>query len=408
MRSVSEFDSMAPETVEDPFAFYEALREQAPVHFDERLQTYLVSRYDGVWRVIHDTERFSSAIGPAALMPPMEAIQLLLTGHPPVHTLLTADPPEHIRFRTLVSRAFAPRRVSKMIDSIRALANELVDEFSGDGHLDLIAQFGVPFPLTLLADQLGVPRRDMPSFKRWADDIAAFLGGMISNERYVECAQSILDYQRYFEARIEECRAEPREGILSDVVHARIDGVDPLSMAELLSIFQQFIVAGHETSTNMIGSTLLLLLRNPDQLALVREDPALIPLAVEESLRLESPTQALFRIATCDVELEGVAIPGGSRVGVIYGSANRDPRKFDDPDRFDLRRPNLREHLAFGHGTHYCVGAGLARAEGAVALETLLARTRNLRLAAQGNDFAHHPSFILRGLKQLHLEFDPA
>jgi cytochrome P450 len=352
-------------------------------------------------------ERFSSAIGPIALAPPPEAIAILLSGIPPVSTLLTADPPAHTRYRALVSRAFAPRRVARMERQIRAVAEELVAGFRGDGGVELVAGFAVPFPLSVIGDQLGVPREDLPRFKRWSDDFVAFLGGMVSRERYVECARGIVEFQRYFEARIAERQAQPRDDMLSDVVQARLEGVRPLDLAEMISIVQQFLVAGNETSTNMIAAAIRYLLESPEQLARVKGDPALVPAAVEEALRLETPTQTMFRQATDDVELAGVRVPKGARVAVLFGSANRDPAVFPEPDRFDVSRPNLRDHLAFGHGTHFCLGAGLARKEGALALELLLRELPGLRLAPGKNDFAHHPSLILRGLRELHLEFDP-
>ena len=406
MRRVDEYRINDPAVAEDPFAFYAALREQAPVYHAQEIDAWLVSRHADVLEVVSHPERFSSAIGPTAVAPPPEAIAILLSGIPPVSTLLTADPPAHTRYRALVSRAFAPRRVARMEAQVREVAEGLVAGFRGDGAVELVAGFAVPFPLTIIADQLGVPRADLARFKRWSDDFVALLGGMVTCERFVECAKGIVEFQQYFEARIEERRAAPRDDMLSDVVQARLEGVQPLDLPEMMSIVQQFLVAGNETSTNMIAAAIRYLLESPDQLARVRSDLSLVPAAVEEALRLETPTQTMFRQATEGTELAGVAIPKGARVAVLYGSANRDPAVFPNPDRFDVSRPNLRDHLAFGHGAHFCLGAGLARKEGAVALEVLLRELPGLRLAPGKNDFAHHPSLILRGLRELHLEFD--
>jgi cytochrome P450 len=395
-----------PGVVEDPFAFYAALRADDPVHFAEEIGAWLVSRHADVLAVVSDPERFSSAIGPIAVMPPPEALAILARGIPPVSTLLTADPPAHTRYRALVSRAFAPRRVARMEESIRAVAESLVAAFRPAGAVELVGQFAVPFPLTVIADQLGVPRADLARFKKWSDDFVALLGGMVSAERFVECARGIVEFQEYFRERIEERRAEPRDDMLSDVVSARLEGTKPLDVPEMISILQQFLVAGNETSTNMIAAAIRYLLASPEQLALVRADPALVPAAVEEALRLETPTQTLFRVAARDTELAGVALPKGARLAVLYGSANRDPAVFPDPDRFDVRRPSLRDHLAFGHGAHFCLGAGLARKEGAIAVELLLRALPGLRFEPGRNDFAHHPSLILRGLRELHLRFD--
>jgi cytochrome P450 len=401
------FRANDPGVVEDPFAFYAALRETAPVHFAEEIGAWLVSRHADVLEVVSDPARFSSAIGPIAVMPAPAALAILARGIKPVSTLLTADPPAHTRYRALVSRAFAPRRVARMEASVRAVAESLVAGFRAAGAVELVAEFAVPFPLTVIADQLGVPRADLPRFKRWSDDFVALLGGMVSTERFVECARGIVEFQDYFRARIEERRAEPRDDMLTDLVQARLPGEQPLDLPEMISILQQFLVAGNETSTNMIAAAIRYLLASPEQLALVRADPALVPAAVEEALRLETPTQTLFRAATRDTELCGVPLPKGARLAVLYGSANRDPTIFPEPDRFDVRRPNLRDHLAFGHGTHFCLGAGLARKEGAIALELLLGELPGLRFAPGRNDFAHHPSLILRGLRELHLRFDP-
>lgn len=406
--SPGAWNALDPATIEDPFPFFAALRRHEPVYWDPNLECFLVTRYADVWEVIHRPEVFSSQTGPITKLPPMEVLAVLMTGRPPVDTLLSADPPRHTRYRSLVTRAFAPRRVSGLEPAIRSLAHELVDRFAGQGEVELVSGFAVPFPLAIIADQLGVPRSDMPHFKRWSDDFVTFLGQIADPPALVEAARGIVEFQRYMVDRIEERRAGRRDDILSDVVHASLDGVDPLSTDEVLSIAQQFMVAGNETSTNMISAAMLHLCRNEDQMAAVLGDPGLIPNAIEETLRMESPAHVMFRLATRDTEIAGTRLPAGSRIAVVYGSANRDEAKFPDPDRFDVRRENARDHLAFGHGTHYCLGAGLARKEGAVALEVLLSRLRGWRLPPGRNDFLHHPLFILRGLRALHCAFDPA
>ena len=403
MQLVSSYNPMAPETVENPFEFYRALREQAPVYDVPGLPLFIVSRYEDVLQVVRNPTLFSSRSGPAAKAPSTEVTAILRGGYVPVDTLLTNDPPAHARYRALVNHAFTPRRVAGLDRYMRDLAHRLIDGFASHRRAELVREFAVPFPLTIIADQLGVPRADMTAFKRWSDDSVASLGGMISSERQIECAHSLVEFQRYFEKRVEEVRARPRDDILSDLVHARVGGGDHLGMAEMLSILQQILVAGNETTTNLISSAMLLLLRNPDQLEAITDDPSLVPNMIEEAIRLESPTQAMFRLATEDTELRGVRIPAGARLVVHYAAANRDERQFPDADRFDVRRENARTHLGFGFGQHYCIGAGLARKEGAVAFEVLLERLSDLRLA-EDNDFAHHPSFILRGLEKLNIE----
>jgi cytochrome P450 len=400
-----------PAVVETPFEFYRALREEAPVYQVPMLGFFIVTRYDLLLEVLGDQKRFSSRSGPAVggnAGPPPELLEIAKKGYPPVDTLLSADPPEHTRYRSLCSRAFSGRAVARIETYIRSVAQELAQSVKRAGEMNVPPQFGVPLPLTVIADQLGVPRKDMALFKKWSDDSVAPLGGMISRERALECAQSIVDLQHYFAAKIEERRKEARDDILSDLVDARLDGVAPLDVSEMLSILQQFLVAGNETTANLIASAIMLLIQNPDQLELVRKDRSLIPNMIEEALRIESPVQTLFRMAKCDTEVGGVPIPKGARVAVSYAAANRDPAVFPDPDRFDVTRKNAREHLAFGRGEHFCIGASLARKEAQIAFETLLDSTRSWRFSPGKNDFRHVPSFILRGLEKLWIQYEAA
>ena len=269
-----------------------------------------------------------------------------------------------------------------------------------------MAQFAVGLPLTVIADSLGVAREDMDRFKKWSDDSVAPLGGMISYERQVECARSFVEFQHYFAARIEERRTAPHDDLITDLVNARLDGAEPLNVAEMLNILQQLLVAGNETTTNLIASAMMILLRDPEQMAALIADKTLIANFVEEALRMESPVSALFRLAKIDTEIGGVGIPAGSRIIVLYGSGNRDDAHFPDAAKMDVRRDNARSHLAFGQGVHFCIGAALARLEGRVAFETLLGRLKSIRLIPGRDDFSHTPSFILRGLKELWLEFE--
>ena len=227
---------------------------------------------------------------------------------------------------------------------------------------------------------------------------------MITREREVECAQSELEAQQYFAAKLDERRQEPRDDFLTELCTARLGEAGPLDNKEIFYLLLQLLVAGHETSASLISSAMLLLLKHPAQMAAVSAEPSLIPNFIEESLRLEPPIKAFFRVAKTDTELAGVKIPTGSRLAVLYASANRDEAHFAEPERFDIYRENASDHLAFGLGIHYCLGAPLARTEARIAFEVLLGRLKDIRLGA-GNDFTHTPSFIFRGLKALHLEF---
>ena len=424
MKSLSQFDPVAPETVECPYPFYAAMREDSPVYEVPKMGFHIVASYDLIQEVLADPATYSSQSGPGLQFldeKDEELTAILRDSYPQRDTLLTLDPPEHKRFRSLVNRAFSARRVAGMEDGIRAIASELIDEFlseprdgSGAVSVEFVSQFAVPLPLTVIADALGVSRNDMADFKRWSDDAVAPLGGMISRERRLECARSQVEFQQYFAAQLAERRAAPRDDILSDLISAHVATPDAedqpyraLDTAEMLSILNQILVAGNETTANMLGSALLLLLEHPQQMDALRADPAQIGRMVEESLRLESPVQGLFRLTTRETKLGDVDLPSGARLVLMYASGNRDACQFSEPEAFQLDRDEPTTHLAFGRGEHFCLGAALARLEGSIAFEELLRRTQSIRLAAK-NDGTHTPSFILRGLRELHVEVEPA
>ena len=410
-KPLAEYNPFDPALLENPFEYYEKLRSEAPVHRDPHTGLVIVSTYDLVHEVVRSHERFSNrfAAGMGASNPPPELAEVMKDGYRPVDTMLTADPPEHSRFRGLVNKAFTPRRVNALEPDIQKIANDLVDRFAGNGRFEVLSEFSVLLPLTVIADQLGVPRKDLLRFKYWTDGFTTQLSGMADRDAQIDAAKRILEYQHYFVEKLEEARSAQRDDIISVLVRARIEGERPLDVSESLSIIQQLLVAGNETTASAIAEGLLLLIRNPEQLALVLEDPQdRIPNMVEEILRLSSPTQNMWRVATRDCVLAGVEIQKGSTLLLRFGSANRDPEKFADPERFDILRANAAEHLAFGHGIHFCIGAILARKEMLVAYRTLLQRLRGLRLASGHPDPVHKPNILLRGLAELHLEFDPA
>lgn len=424
MKSPSQFDPVAPETVECPYPFYAAMREDSPVHEVPQMGFHIVASYDLIQEVLADPATYSSQSGPGLQFldhKDEELTAILRDSYPQRDTLLTLDPPEHKRFRSLVNRAFSARRVAGMEDNIREIASGLIDEFlsgprdsSGAVSVEFVSQFAVPLPLTVIADALGVSRNDMADFKRWSDDAVAPLGGMISRERRLECARSQVEFQQYFAARLAERRAAPRDDILSDLISAHVATPDAedqpyraLDTAEMLSILNQILVAGNETTANMLGSALLLLLEHPQHMAALRADPAQIGGMVEEALRLESPVQGLFRLTTRETKLGDVDLPSGARLVLMYASGNRDACQFAQPEAFQLDRDEPTTHLAFGRGEHFCLGAALARLEGSIAFEELLRRTKSIRIAAK-NGGTHTPSFILRGLRELQVEVEPS
>lgn len=403
MKPLESYNLFDPATAENPFEYYAALRERAPV-YQMPVGMWIVASHAQCLEAMRDPGTFSSRF-----------MQKMMGGAPRdesgriagPETLLSNDPPSHTYFRKLVNKAFSPNRVKKISSSIRTIGEDLLARFEKRGQFEAVAEFAVPLPLTVIADQLGVPRDHLAEFKRWSDATVVPLGGMATPDELRESVVLTLELQQYLIERCEERRVQPTDDLLSDLVHAELDGERPLETAEVVSLLQQFLVAGNETTTNLIAAALQFLLQHPDQLARVRADRELLPNAIEESIRLETPVCGMWRVTTRDVELGDAKIPEGSMVMLRYASANRDEAVFADAERFDVGRDNAREHLGFGMGIHYCPGAALAREEARIGLGLLLDGLSNLRLA-QGNDFAHQRSMLLRGLVRLDLEFDPS
>ena len=410
---ITKVNMVSPEVLEGPYPYYERVREEAPVH-QTPLGFWAVSRYEDVLSVVRNPEMFSSLAQSNSFVtpPPPEVIEIAKQGYPRVNTLLSNDPPSHTQFRNLVNKAFLPKRVAQLEDSIRKIANDLIDAFINDGKVDLVEQFAVGVPLTVIADALGVDRADMPKFKKWSDDSVAPLSGMLTPERQIECAHSRIEFQKYMVDRVREREENLRDDLLSDLVQARFDSGERagegMTMPEMLDVIAQLLVAGNETTTKLIAAATLMLVENPEQMAKVRADHSLIPNLVEEALRMEAPVQMLPRFTKDDVEVGGVVIPKGSVVMAMYGCANRDGGKYPNPDMFDIERDNARTQLAFGQGPHFCVGAALARSEARIAFELLLSRLNNIALANVDTPTHRELSMTLRGLTNLHLTFTPA
>jgi cytochrome P450 len=396
-----------PSVLADPWDYYRRVREAAPVYRHPQLGIFLISSHKAVTEVVKNWEAFSNRFGQfmaGGREPDEELRAAAREGYPPVDTMLTADPPEQKRFRSLVNKAFSARRVESLGPRVREIAEELLEPLAARGRAELLAEFAQPLPLTVIAEQLGAPRADLRLFRRWTDGFVAQLSGVADRAAQLEAAKLIVEFQKYFAARLEERRVTPANDILSDLVHARVEGERPLDVPEMLSILQQLLVAGNETTASAIVEGLWLFLQHPDQLELVRRDSSLLENAVEEILRLATPTANMWRVCKKETVVEGVTVPAGTLCMLRFAAANRDPAVFPDPDRFDVTRANARDHLAFGLGIHHCVGASLARKELAVAFAVLLERLEHFRLAPGAPAPTHKPNVLLWGLDRLDLE----
>jgi cytochrome P450 len=398
----------ASEFKADPFPVYRRLRELAPVHrvqLPDRQKAWLVTRYDDVVAVLTD-ERFSKDAFLVLSKEQLAASPLLAKLVTPLlmplaRHMLNRDPPDHTRLRALVQQAFSPRLVEGMRDRVETLADELLDRVERRGRMDLIADYALPIPTTVIAEMLGVPVTDRHKFHRWS---TAMLAAGASRFGLLQAMPSALLFMRYIRKLIQSRRANLRDDLISALITAK-EASERLNDDEMLSMILLLIVAGHETTVNLVASGMLALLQHPDQLEKLRNDPALIKPAVEELLRFTAPVEtATERFAREDIELAGVKISKGDLVTASIASANRDESRFINPDTLDItREPN--KHLAFGLGIHFCLGASLARLEGQTAINTLLARTRDLRLTVDPAALRWRSGLVLRGLKALPLSF---
>lgn len=402
-------DITGPEFKANPYPYFARLRAESPVRrVNLRIGSnpWLVTRYDDVVTVLRD-ERFvkasSNALTPEQLARQPWFLKLFRTRlfTPLRRNLINVDPPDHTRLRGLVTKAFTPRRVEQMQARVQKLADELFDAVQARGSVDLVREYALPMPTTIIAEMLGVPPEDRPRYHRWTNAMAAMFA---SKRAMVHAIPNVWALMRYTRALIRKRRADPRDDLISSLIAAEEAG-DTLSEDELLGMMILLLVAGYETTANLVGSGVLALLEHPDQLERLRNDPSLIRPALEELLRYTSPADmASARYAREDVTIAGVTIPRGEAVFAAIASANRDDRQFQDPDTLDIaREPN--KHLSFGLGTHFCLGAALARLEGQIAIGTVIRRAPDLRLAVPPGALRWRPGLLLRGLTSLPVVF---
>ncbi|MDE0272626.1 MAG: cytochrome P450 [Gammaproteobacteria bacterium] len=417
MTQLASYNLMEDRTRECPFPYFKAIRREAPVYFMPELGAWYVSRYEDLRYVKKHPELFSNNIYEygARQGTSRDIAESYRSEHgwARVSTLQRTDPPVHSRYRKLINHAFTVKRIRAMTPYVETVVNDLIDAFINQGECDFVQDFAIPLPCTVIADQLGVPREKIWQLKAWSDAMLAPGGGFVDEDEAVECGKLVVEAQRFFASVIEDRRREPRDDIISDLAHARVvdERCGPseergLDMHELQDLLDQLLTGGNETTTNAIGSALMLLLQRPGTMERMRDDPKLLRNFIEESLRFETPVIHLWRAVTQDTELGGVQLPKGASLALGYASANRDEAVFEDGETFNIARKKVGAHLAFGSGPHHCPGAALARQEMFSTFTILLNRLENIRLQDPGDRFEHVPSNFLRGLKRLDISFD--
>jgi cytochrome P450 len=381
-------------TLADPYAVYRRLRTEDPVHWAAREGTWFLTRYDDVLAAFHDTRLSARRVVGAApngqIVDPLSHLLSLM--------MLFSDPPAHSRLRGLFNKAFTPRAVESLRPMVQATIDRLLDAAEQRGELEVVGEYAYPLPALVMAQMMGIPAEDRPAFDRWVHDLATFIGSpRLAPEQRRRTAQSMQESLHYFERLMVRRRADPGDDLLSALAEGEGTS-DAVSGQELLANVILTMTAGHETTQNLIGNGLLALLRHPDQLERLRSERELLVPATEELLRYDSPAQWTGRIAATDLQIRNRTIRRGQFVIAAQGAANRDPEVFSNPDHLDLGRAENR-HLAFGHGPHFCIGAGLSRLEGQIALGTLVRRFPKLRLADESPPW--RANFVLRGLERL-------
>jgi cytochrome P450 len=391
------------EMLADPYPAYARLRSTDPVYWDAADSRWILTRYADVVTALRSPVVSSDrASALAALAPP--SVRPLLAFR--ANSMLNSDAPKHTRLRLLVSKAFTARAIEAMAGKIQELVNGFLDSVQSHGHMDLVADLAYPLPMTVIAEMLGVPAADRDKFKTWSGELALLAGGAGSAGRqtlleYGRVARAYQELTAYLARVVAERRVRPQGDLLSALARAE-EADDRLSEEELYANASLLLVAGNETTTNLIGNGVLTLLRNPDQLVRLRTEPKLVPAAVEELLRFDSPVQFTSRLLKGDITIGGKTLRSGQVVLLLLGAANHDSEQFTSPDSLDVARAD-NKHLAFGLGAHYCLGAQLARLEARIVIETLLHRMPKLRL--DGAPPQYRPHFNLRGLKNLQLAF---
>jgi cytochrome P450 len=411
-----DWDPYSARWRDDPYPKYRELRDGAPVHHSPASETWTVSRYEDVVAVLRNTEVFSSKTRGGQMEQAMEELslaeklQLFARFVTQVRAmpwtvrrsrmLIQEDGAVHLRMRDLVNRGFTPRQIKRLEPRIRALVADCMAKLEREAQFDLVSELNIPLPVTVIAELLGVEPEKRHVFKHWSDVIiSGATGSGIANPLASGVLDAMGELRAYLRPIVRERRRRPADDLISIIVGAKVDGAG-LSDYEIFLFVLLLLIAGNETTTNLLGNAVDALLAHPDQLARVAADPRLVPALVEETLRFDGPIQFLTRVTTREAELHGVRIPAYARVVVLLASANRDERRFPEPDRFDLSR-DARGHVAFGFGAHFCLGASLARLEARAALEALVPELPRLARVRPEREFLD--SFLIRGRARLDL-----
>jgi cytochrome P450 len=400
--SLSLYQLLDPEVLANPYPLFKRLRETDPVHWDSFLHAWVVTRYEDVVNVMlrcsadrTPTPQQLEAMGMVAELQPIAQVM--------VKQMLFMDAPAHTRLRALCASAFTPARVAALKQHIQQIADQLLDRVIPSGRMDVIADFANPLPAIVTAELFGVPVEDHQDLKDWSTDFAEMLGNFQHNpDRARRVLSSTEKLLAYFQRAIREQEKNPRPGLVNSLMNAEVDG-SRLTEEEVVANLIVTMVGGQETTTNLIGNGLVSLLKNPDQLERLKNDSSILPSAIEELLRYESPSQHTARLAPENMQLGGKHIQKRQAVIAVFAAANRDPARFPEPDKLDLRREDNR-HVAFAWGAHYCFGAPLARMEGQIAFKTMLRRLPGIRLEPQ--ELLWRENLGLRGLKSLFVTFD--
>ena len=414
--TVDDVDVYAPETIENWYPTYDLLRDQCPVYHVPGTSTYFVTRYDEIATVMRRTDLFRRGGGAVRrLLKDQEANDYYKEHGWPKILPLAVDPPRHRRYRDLVDGFFNVAGAERRREFITRVVNGLIDDMlatpradDGAHHVEFMAAFAIPLPVTVITTMMGFPLEDLPRLKRWSEAWVAPFSGQLDTEQEREVARLSVEFQRYIHAQIQEKRTNPVDDVVSYVANTPVvlpDETRMLTDGEIINIIDHLYIGGNETTTFALTSGMWLLIKHPEIQDLLRDHPDKVARWVDEVLRLESPTQGMDRHTAEDTILGDVEIPKGSHVHVRYAAANRDPEQFACPNDIDLDRPNSQRHLAFSLGESHCPGAGLSRLEQTIAWQTILKRLDDLAFVADQNSFQHQTNFTLRAFEGLHISF---